>query len=146
MILSNPNSLTCREFLKNLKPTHIHLLTCLPAVRPTSGRRIGPVFLTIQNINMLTQICCSFILHCFSFSLTGEQKARNHRRGINGLYGVTYYVLLMVKCKCTWLDHPLKLLSRMFLPCTDSSQPGWFHVVAYNYVCSWAMICQYSCC
>ena len=31
---------------------------CLPDVRPTSSRRIGPVFLTMKVINMLPQICC----------------------------------------------------------------------------------------
>ena len=31
----------------------------LPAVRPTSSGRIGSIFLTIQNIDLLTQICCS---------------------------------------------------------------------------------------
>ena len=44
----------------------------------------------------------------------------------------TYYVILMAKCTCTWLHHPLKLLtSTMFLPCTDSSKPGWFHVKSH---------------
>ena len=39
-------------------------------------------------------------------------------------------------CMCTCLHHPLKLLtSAVFLLCTDSSQPGWFHVETYMLIC-----------
>ena len=34
--------------------------------------------------------------------------------------------------------------SMFFLPCTNSSQPGWVHVETYIHVCSWIVICQYS--
>ena len=59
---------------------------CLPAVRPTTGRRIGPVFshnTEYQHANTdllfrLRFIHCGlvspFILHCFPFSLTGGRK------------------------------------------------------------------------
>ena len=59
---------------------------CLPAVRPTSGRRIGSVFSHIieyqhANIDLLFQLrfihyamVNPFILYCFPFSLTGERK------------------------------------------------------------------------
>ena len=44
----------------------------------------------------------------------------------------TCYIMLMAKCTCTSLHHPLKLLtSAMFLPYTNSSQPGWFHFENY---------------
>ena len=43
----------------------------------------------------------------------------------------TYYITLIAKCMCIWLSHLLKLLPSMLLPCTDSSQPGWFHGETY---------------
>ena len=42
-----------------------------------------------------------------------------------------YYDTLMTKYTCTWLHHPLKLLPSTYLLCTDSSQPGLFHVETY---------------
>ena len=47
---------------------------------------------------------------------------------------MTYYVMLMVKYTCAWLHHPLKLLPSTLLSCTDSSQPGWFHVETHMHV------------
>ena len=46
----------------------------------------------------------------------------------------TYYVMLMVKCMCTWLHHPLKLLLSVVLACINLNQPGWFHVETYMHV------------
>ena len=43
----------------------------------------------------------------------------------------TYYIMLIAKCTCAWLHHPLKLLPSALLLCTNSSQPGWFHVETY---------------
>ena len=38
----------------------------------------------------------------------------------------TYYITLMAKCTCYLIA--AKLQPSAFLPCTDSSQSGWFHV------------------
>ena len=89
------------------------LPSCLPAIRPTSGERIGPVFLTIQNIDTLSQICCSIkiyaLCHGDAFHLSlllflfhwwtkwweiAEEVSMN-------CMAYTYYVMLMAKCTCT---------------------------------------------
>ena len=137
----NPNNLICKEFLKFWNPIVFCLLACLPAVRPTSSGRIGPVLLHNVGYQHATEdlliqlrfthcvIVSHFFLHCFSFALTGTQNVRNHWRGVDELYSYTYYVTLMAKCMSIWLHHPLKILpSTKFLQCTDSSQPGWLHV------------------
>ena len=41
---------------------------------------------------------------------------------------LTYYIMLMAKCMCASL---LELSPSALLSCTDSSQPGWFHVETY---------------
>ena len=141
-----------------MKSTHI-LSASLPTVRPTSGGRIGPVFLTIQVIDPLPDlliwlrfihrtIVSPFILQNFSISLTHEWKdEKSLKRCWWIVMAYTYYVMLMAICMCIWLHHPLKLsTSTAFLPCTNSSQPGWFHVETCLYVCSWAVICHYSSC
>ena len=76
------------ENFKNFK-THLYFVwrpPSLPAVRPTSNRRIGPVFspnteYRCANTVLLFRlrfIHCAmvspFIFHCFPFSLTGERK------------------------------------------------------------------------
>ena len=79
-----------------------------------------------------------FILHCFPFSFTGEQKGKKSLKRCWWIVWVihTYYITLMVKYMCTWLHNPLKLLSStMFLLCINSSQHRWFHVKTY--MCSW---------
>ena len=73
--------------VENFKSLYTHLyFICLPAIRSTSGRRIGSVFFHNTeyrrvNTNLLFQlrfIHCAmespFIIHCFPFSLTGERK------------------------------------------------------------------------
>ena len=77
-----------------------------------------------------------FILHCFSrsSSLIGERKGEKSLKKHQWIVTAYSYLLhpLMSKCMCTWLHHPLKLLiSTVSLPCTDSSQPWWFHVETY---------------
>ena len=76
----------------------------------------------------------SFILYCISFSLTGEWKGEKSLKRYWWIVIVYtyYYIMLIAKCTCTWLHHQLKLTSTMFLPCTHSSQPGWFHVETYG--------------
>ena len=40
-----------------------------------------------------------------------NENVRNHWRFVNECMAYTYYVTLMAKCTCTWLHHPLKLLT-----------------------------------
>ena len=92
-------SLTCREKFQN--PPVFCQPACLPAVRPTSGRRIGQIFsynteYRLVNTDLLFQlrfIHCAmlspFILHCFPFSLTGDQKGeKKFWTGANEFYGL----------------------------------------------------------
>ena len=44
LILNKSNSLTCREFLKCQNLLVFCLPACLPAIRPTNTRHMGPVF------------------------------------------------------------------------------------------------------
>ena len=65
---------------------HPYFVCRLPAVRPTSGGRIGPIFshnteYRFANTDLLLRLrfihCAlvsTFILPCLPFSLTGEQK------------------------------------------------------------------------
>ena len=111
-------------------------------MRPTSGRRIGPVFYSNTeyryNMDLLFQlrfIHCTmvspFILHCFPFSLTGEQKVRNCWRGVDELYAL--YLLHHANGQIH-VCLLLKLLPSTFLSCTDSSQPGSFDVETYMHI------------
>ena len=59
-------------------------------------------------------------------------------------------IMLMAKCMCTWLHHLLKfnISKRNVLSCTNSGQPGWFHVETYMYMCVfglWFAITKISC-
>ena len=69
-------------------------------------------------------------LACLSLWLLNE-KVWNCWRGFNELYG-SYYIILMAKN--AWLHCLSIFLPSMFLPCTDSSQPGWFHDEIYMHV------------
>ena len=96
--IKNLNNLAA-ESLKNSKFTSISSAS-LPAVRPTSGRRIGSVIscnacriLTCyhRSVIRLRFIHCAivspFMLYCFSFFLTGE---RNIKKSLN---------------RCWWIEH-----------------------------------------
>ena len=92
------------ENFKNLKTQLLYFIcwpASLPTVRPTSSSKIGPVFLTIQNIDTLAYtdllfqlshcaMVSPFILYCFPFSLTGEWKGEKSLKikGVNELYGL----------------------------------------------------------
>ena len=146
--------------MKSTRISSVSQPACLLAIRPTSRGRIGPVFshnaryrcattdLLIQLRFIHCTIVSPFILHCFSFSLTVERKGEKlliRCRWIVMAY--TYYVTQMAKCTCTWLHHPFKLLtSTVFLLCTDTSHAVRMVLCWDLYVCSWAVICQYSCC
>ena len=78
----------------------VSLPACLPAVRPVSGGRIGPVFphnseYWHTNTDLLFWlrfihyiIVSSFILHCFSSLWLVNEKVRNYWRDVNELYGL----------------------------------------------------------
>ena len=47
----------------------------------------------------------------------------------------TYYVTLMAKRTCMCLiASSVKIITKRVLRCTDSSQPGWFHIETYMHV------------
>ena len=110
-----------------MKFTHAYFVcqsACLPAISSISGGRIGSVLshnvryqcTTTDLLIWLWFIPCNIvshvILHCFSFFLTGkwkDEKLLKRYRWIVMAY--TYYTTLMAKCMCTWLHHPLKLLT-----------------------------------
>ena len=112
------------------------LPACLPAIRLTNGRRIGPVFshnteYRCVNTDLLLRlrfIHCAmaspFILHSFPFSLTGEQKGE---KSLKKCWWIVQLILINGQMHVCWLHHLLKLLPSALLPCTDSSQPGWFY-------------------
>ena len=90
-----------------------------------------------------------FILPCLPFSLTGERKGEKSLKRFDELYG--FYLLRHDRRKCVQVIASsvkiiTKRLASALLLCTDSSQPGWFHVETYMRACSWAVICQYSWC
>ena len=123
------------------KSFEIHpYFVCQPAIIPISDGRIEPVFphyaeyqCATTDLFWLRFIHCAivslFILYCFSFSLNGDQKGEKLLRRCQWIVtAYTYYIMQMTKYMCKWLYHPWKILtSAMFLLCTDSSQPGWFH-------------------
>ena len=85
------------KFLKFWNPSIFYL----PAIRPTNGERIGLVFLRVQDIYALPQICQSnynlsivtpFILHCFSFSLTGKSKGK---KSLKRCHWIVRLILIM---------------------------------------------------
>ena len=128
----------------------------LPAVKPINDGRIGPVLshneghwhATTDLLFWLRFIHCAIvtvsILYYFSFSLTDEQKCKNHcKRDVNdcnGLYLLHHTNGQMHMCMIT---SSIKIIiNAMLLSYTDSSQPGWFYVDTYVCVCSMAMIYQ----
>ena len=134
--------------MKFQTPPGLCLPAYLPAIRPTSSRRIGPFFLPIQNINTLTQICCSDLpLHhdesihpsLLSFLFDWWMKRWEIAEDVLiNCTAYTYYVTLMAKWMCTWMHHLLKLLLSIFspVPKPDSMVSCWD-----LYVSSWAVIC-----
>ena len=91
-------------------------------------RGYGQFFLKTLNIDTLTDLlfqlrfihCATvspFIFYCLSFSLTGEWKGEKLLKTEEASMNCTayiYYVMIIAKCTCTWLHHPLKLLPSMF--------------------------------
>ena len=122
-----------------LQSGHANYFICLPDMRPTSSRRIGPDFshnteyrhantdLLFRLIFIHCAMVSPFILPCLPFSLTGKQKGeRNHWRSVDVCMAFTYYIMLMAKCTCAWLHHLFKLLPSTLLSCTDSSHQDGF--------------------
>ena len=87
----------------------------------------------------------SFFIASLSLWLVIKKVRKNSEEVPMNFTAYTYYVMLMAKCMCVWLHHPLKLLTSVLLQCTNSSQPGMF-LCWVLYACSWAVIYQYSCC
>ena len=93
------------------------LPACFPAVRPTSSRRIGPVFAhntdyQQANTDMFFKLRFIHYTMVIPFILLATAEV-----SINCM-AYTYYITLMAKYVCSWLHHPLKLLTgTMFLPC-----------------------------
>ena len=141
-----------------MKSTCFCLLACLPAVRPTTGGRIGPVFsynagCQLANIDLLIQL--QFI-HCTIVSLLSfiaslslwlvNEKVRNHWRGVdelNSLYllrhanGLMHMYLIAPSIKIITKHNIFPVYwfkSARMVSCWDL------------YACSWAVIWQYSCC
>ena len=135
------------RFLKVWNPPVFYLLACLLAVRPTSGGRIGSVFshnteYWCTNTDLLFQLRFIFaprwVFSSFIASLSlwlVNTKVRNCELVSINCTGYTYYVMLMAKCICNWLHHPLKLLpNTMFLLYTDPSQLEWLYAKTYMHV------------
>ena len=72
-----------------------------------------------------------FILYAVLAHWLLNEKARNCWRGVNEFYGL--YLLCYANGQMyVYLIASLILLSSTsFLPCTNSSQPGWFHIETY---------------
>ena len=75
-----------------------------------------------------------FILHCFSFSLTGNEKVRNRWRGVNELYGLYLLHHDSGQMHVCLIASSFKITTKHVLSCTNSNQPGWFHVETYMHV------------
>ena len=132
-----------------LSPYHMYVLTY---VRPSSGGRMGPVFsYNTENQHANTDplrlsIAPWWVFHHSLLPFLFDWWMKRWEITEEVLINCTgyIYVTLMAKCTCAWLHHLLKLLpSSMFLPCTDSSQPGWFNVETYVSVLR-LVICQYT--
>ena len=131
---------------------------CLPAIRPTSSGRIGPVNsynteYRCTNTDLLFQlrfIHCAmvspFILHCFSFSLTGEQKVRNHWRGVNKLYILYWLRHTNDQMHMYLIASFIKLITKHKIFATYRFKSARLVSCWDLYACFWAVICQYSCC
>ena len=131
-------------------PAHI-LFACLPTrlpvcrtcIKPTSSRRIGPVFsqhkISTHKHRSVVPIKIHPLHHDESFHPSllpflfdwWTKRWEIAEEVLMNCMAYTHYVTLMAKCMCAWLHHPLKLLLSKLLPCIDSSQPGWFHAETY---------------
>ena len=119
--------------------------TCILSTshRPTTSRRIGPAFshntgyqhvttdllIWLRFIHcIIVSFYCSLLLFLFDCWTKRWQIAKQVSMNCNGLY-LLCHAHSQMHVYCTWLHNPLKLLtSVILLLCTDSSQPGWFHV------------------
>ena len=119
----------------------------LSAIRPTTGGRIGLVFsLNTEywhaNTHQLFQLNLSitpwWVLSSFIASISlwmMNEKVRNHYRGVNKLYGL--YLLHQANGQIhVYLSvSSVQIINKhIALPCTDSSEPGRFHIVTYMHV------------
>ena len=110
-----------------MKPTCIlsaslspSLPACLPSVRPTSSRSVGPVFFNNTEY-WHAKTYLSFWLWYIHYAMVSpfaslslwlvNEKVRTitEEMSIN-CRALPYYITLMVKCKFVWLYHLLKLL------------------------------------
>ena len=115
---------------------------CLPAVRPTSGGRIGP-FLShnteyrLTNTDLLFRlrfIHCTlvspFILPCLPFSLTGERKGKKSLwRGVDELHG--FYLLRHAngQTHVCLIASSVKIIAiKRIAVVYGFKSPGWFDV------------------
>ena len=129
------------------------LSACLPAVRPTSGRRIGPVFshnieYRYANTNLLFQLrfihsdmmSLSSFLACLSLWLVNE-KVRNCWGIIDELY--SFYLLHHTngQMHMCLIVSSVKLITKHIAVVYQFKSARM--VSCWNlYVCSWAVICH----
>ena len=89
----------------------------------------------------------SFILHCFPFSFDWRTKRWEITKEMSiNCMAYTYYVMLMAKCTYTWLHHPLKSYNKHKVFALYWFKSARMVSCWGLYACSWAVICQYSCC
>ena len=157
----SPNSLTYREFLKFQNPPVFCLLACLPpclpAVRLTSGKRVGLVFscnteYQCTNTDLLFQLCfihCAmvspFVLPCFPFSLTGEWKGEKSLwRGVDESFGLYLLCHTNGQMQVCLIASSIKIINKcnVFLWFKSARMISCWDL----YACSWSVISQYSCC
>ena len=137
------------QFVKVLRYTVFCLPACLPPSLPdvssTSGRS--------QILSHNTEYQCAntdllfrlrfihwvmvspFILPCFPFSFTGEWKGEKFLKRCRWIVWLILLHHANGQIHMSLIASSLKIVNKWnVLPCTDSSQPGWFHVQTYMYV------------
>ena len=125
-----------------MKLTHISS-ACLPALRPTSSRRIRPVFsdnteYQHTNTDLLFRLrfiyytmVSPFILPCLPFLWLVNEKVRNCSRGVDKFYA--FYLLCHANAQTHMclIASSIKIITESALAYAYSSQPGWFNVEIY---------------
>ena len=88
------------------------------------------IYCSYQDLSIVPWWVLSSFIASLSFWLVSE-KWEITEEVLRNCTAYAYYIMLMAKCTCAWLHHLLKLLLIALFPCTNSSQPGWFHVETY---------------
>ena len=130
------------QLLKFMHVTHKHTIATYVCFFYSKATQMVMVYCISFDL-AITKLLPSMVLKpLLSFLFNWWMKRWDCWRGIDELYGLSLLHHTNGQTHVCLIASPVKIINKSnALPCTDSSQPGWFQVETYVYECSWAVIC-----